>query len=150
MGISNADIMSVDSAILKNPTEEALPKQRDAPKTAEIRAWLSLDGMASIHAPTPNTITVIRDAHTPAVPYFPKDAIDDTDSATLRPNKEEKATPIKLHIPPSRQAFLFERIPELIIPEIEFGASVNPFTNTTPRTSKNTKKPIGVSVILAK
>jgi hypothetical protein len=63
---------------------------------------------------------------------------------------EEKATPIKLNNPPRKHAFLFGKIPELTIPDMEFGASVNPFTNITPKISKNTKKSIGVSVILLK
>jgi hypothetical protein len=150
MKTSKAEMIAVDRIIFKKPSVEALPKHREAPKIAEISAWLSLDGIANIHAPMPKTITVTRHAHTPSDLYSPNDAIENTYSATLNPDKVDNATPVKLHNPPIRHACFFEKTPELIIPETEFGASVNPFTKTTPRIRKNIKISEGVSVISIK
>ena len=51
--------------ITPNPNVFLTPIAKEAPKTEEIRAWLSLDGIANAHAPIPNIITVISVAHTP-------------------------------------------------------------------------------------
>ena len=82
--------------------------------------------------------------------YLPKSIRESRWSATLVPTIADVITPRKLNVPLRIQALLFDQILELITPEIEFGASVNPFTNITPSTRIIVKKPTDVSVFVMK
>lgn len=76
------------------------PIDNFAPIKENKSAWLSLDGIFSAHAKTPTIITVKRQAHETAPPYFA--SVISPSAPTLLPTEkkryEEKRTPKKLKI----------------------------------------------------
>lgn len=115
--------------------EKLCDKAIDAPEIEAISAWLSLVGIPKNHAVTAHRIIVSIDAHIviQAVSgLFPKSAIPETVSATLPLNNDITQTPAKFITDASIIAFFGESDFVDIHAAIAVGASVQPFTVTTP------------------
>ena len=133
--------------------EEAFPKtQREAPAREKISAWLSLDGILKSQLITPNSTTQINEERHKMLPCL---GVGDSakrkiDFATAGTKRVLTMTPNKLKAPLKRLALkrlsLFDKTTE----QIAFGASVQPFTNTTQTARKNAKKSRGVSIFVQK
>ena len=125
---------------------------KSAPKSEKIRAWLSLDGKPKNQAKTPKNTTVIK--HERQITDAPRldetFAIENIVFATLAPVSDEIKTPKKLKMLDRSAPCQSFKVPELTIEKIEFGASVQPFTKTTDKASKNVKKSRGVSIFAKK
>lgn len=122
----------------------ALFTARDAPQTADSMAWLSLDGMAKYQHAIPKTTTVINEAQFAAEEYLPNPARAETLSETAEFTADIKKTPQKLNTADKRHARFIDKTPVHTEEAMAPGASVQPFTNTTPMASKSVKMSAGV------
>ena len=117
------------------------PKARDAPPSEAINAWLSLDGIPKNQAKIPNKITVKKQERQAMLEKssFLNDARDKTFFVTFPSKSEKTKTPIKLNTADKITACLKLKAFEVTTEKTEFGASVQPFTNTTKIERKRAK-----------
>jgi hypothetical protein len=127
-----------------------LDSARDAPKIEEISAWLSLDGIEKSHAKTVNTMTDMRVASTPIFVLSPNLAREKTLSATELFIIYDKIAPRKLKTAHKEHACHIFKAPVPTTEEIAFGASVNPFKNTTVSVKTSIVAPNGVLIFSEK
>ncbi len=123
--------------ILTNGARFILPvTARLTPAIEATRAWLSLEGMAKIHARIDMVITAKREALTAGTGSLLRSAISKIALAIGMPIKRLRHSPTRLQRADSTHALFMLRAFVATAVAMEFGASVNPFRNVRAQSNK--------------
>ena len=128
---------SIYTMILTKGIRLILPvTARLTPAIEATSAWLSLEGMAKIHARIDTLITAKRDALTAGTGSLVRSATSKIALAIGMPIKRLIHSPARLQTADSTHALFMLRAFVATAVAMEFGASVNPFRNVRAQSNK--------------